>query len=202
MLRAVDGHRAFPPEVATYATKLACELPDDERCSLSLWTCGELARTLKRDGVVDSISAETIRRLWWAHRWLSAKVERNEAFRATIETLCDLCTRKLSPDERGFSLDEKASLQPRPCKAPTKPAHPGNQPVKLESEYSRVGALNLVAAHDTRSGKVLGICRNCKRQVELIELLEAIDMRVPRNVRTIWIACDNVRTHSGRAIRA
>ena len=101
MARAVDGRRAFPPEVATYATKLACELPDDERRSLSLWTCGELARTLKRDGVVDSISAETIRRMlassklrpWRVHHWLSAKVERDEAFRATVEAICDLYTR-------------------------------------------------------------------------------------------------------------
>lgn len=210
MLRAVDGRRAFPPEVATYATKLACELPDEARRSLSLWTCGELARTLKRDGVVDSISAETIRRMlassklrpWRVHHWLSAKVERDEAFRATVEALCNLYTRKLRRDERVFSLDEKTSLQPRPRKAPTRPARPGNQPVQLESEYSRVGALHLVAALDTRSGEVIGICRRRKRQVEIIELLEEIDRRVPRSVRTIWIVCDNVRTHSGKAIQA
>jgi mono/diheme cytochrome c family protein len=102
MLRVVDGRRAFPPEVATYATKLACELPDEARRSLSLWTCGEIARTLKRDGVIDSISAETIRRMlassklkpWRVHHWLSAKVERNEAFRVAVAAICDLYTRK------------------------------------------------------------------------------------------------------------
>ena len=79
MLRAVVGRRAFPPEVATYATKLACELPDDARRSLSLWTCGEIARTLARDGIVDAISADTIYRMlgssklrpWRVHHWLS-----------------------------------------------------------------------------------------------------------------------------------
>lgn len=196
--------------MATHATKLACELPDEARRSLSLWTCGEIARTLKRDGVVDSISAETIRRMlassklrpWRVHHWLSAKVERDEAFRATVEAICDLYTRKLRRDERVFSLDEKTSIQPRPRKAPTRPARPGNRPVQLENEYSRVGALHLVAALDTRSGEVIGICRRRKRQVEIIELLEEIDRRVPRNVRTIWIVCDNVRTHSGKAIQA
>lgn len=196
--------------MATHATKLACELPDDARRSLSLWTCGEIARTLKRDGVVDSISAETIRRMlassklrpWRVHHWLSAKVERDEAFRATVEAICDLYTRKLRRDERVFSLDEKTSIQPRPRKAPTRPALPGNHSVQLENEYSRIGALHLVAALDTRSGEVIGICRRRKRQVEIIELLEEIDRRVPRNVRTIWIVCDNVSTHSGKAIQA
>lgn len=210
MLRAAVGRRAFPPEVATYATKLACELPDEARRSLSLWTCGEIARTLRRDGVVESISAETIRRMlassklkpWRVHHWLSAKVERNEAFRASVEAICDLYTRKLRRDERVFSLDEKTSIQPRPREAPTRPARPDNQPVQLENEYSRVGALHLVAALDTRSGEVIGICRPRKRQVEIIELLGEIDRSVPRNVRTIWIVCDNVRTHSGKAIQA
>jgi len=69
----------FPPEVATYATKLACELPDDARRSLSLWSCGEIARTLARNGTVDAISADTINRMlgsaklrpWRGHHWLS-----------------------------------------------------------------------------------------------------------------------------------
>jgi len=177
---------------------------------LSLWTCGELARTLKRDGIVDTISPETIRRMlassklrpWRVHHWLSAKVERDEAFRATVEAICELYTRKLRRDERVFSLDEKTSIQPRPRKAPTRPALPDNQPVQLENEYSRVGALNLVAALDTRSGEVIGICRRRKRQVEIIELLEEIDRHVPRHVRRIWIVCDNVSTHSGKEIQA
>jgi transposase len=210
MLPAADGRRGFPPEVATYATKLACELPDDERRSLSLWTCGELARTLKRDGIVDAISADTVYRMlassklrpWRVHHWLSARVERNEAFRVCVEAIRDLYTRNLRSDERVFSLDEKTSIQPRPRKSPTKPARPGNQPVQIESEYSRAGALHLLAAFNTRSGEVIGICRRRKRQVEVIELLEEIDRRVPRSVRRIWIVCDNVSTHHGKEAQA
>ncbi|MFT3765737.1 MAG: hypothetical protein QM820_09500 [Minicystis sp.] len=59
---------------------------------------------------------------------MSAKVEHDEAFRATVEAICGLYTRQLRRDERVFSLDEKTSLQPRPRKAPTMPALPGNQP--------------------------------------------------------------------------
>jgi transposase len=196
--------------VATYATKLACELPEDARRSLSLWTCGEIARTLERDGIVDAISADTIHRMlgssklrpWRVHHWLSARVERDEAFRIAVEAICELYTRDLRRDERVFSLDEKTSIQPRPRKAPTRPARPGNQPVQLESEYSRKGSLHLLAALDTRSGEVIGICRCRKRQIEVIELLEQIDRQVPRSVRTIWIVCDNVSTHHGKVVRA
>jgi transposase len=196
--------------VATYATKLACELPDDQRRSLSLWTCGELARTLRRDGIVDAISADTVYRMlassklrpWRVHHWLSPRVERDEAFRVTVEAIRDLYTRDLRRDERVFSLDEKTSIQPRPRKSPTKPARPGNQPVQLESEYSRAGALHLLAALDTRSGEVIGICRRRKRQIEVIELLEEIDRQVPGSVQRIWIVCDNVSTHHGKLAQA
>jgi hypothetical protein len=52
----VGGPLVFPPEVAAHLVKLAGELPDDARRSLSLWTCAELARTLEAEGVVDAIS--------------------------------------------------------------------------------------------------------------------------------------------------
>ncbi len=43
--------------------KLACELPNEKRRSLSTWTCAELARTLRRDGVVDDISPQSVQRM-------------------------------------------------------------------------------------------------------------------------------------------
>ena len=81
-----------------------------------------------------------------------------------VEAIRDLYTRALRRDERVFSLDEKTSIQPRPRKAPTKPARPGNQPVLLESEYSRAGALHLLAALDTRSGEVMRGCTERKTE--------------------------------------
>ncbi len=51
----------FPPQVALYVVKLACERPDQLGRSLSLWNCSELARQLKADDMVPSISSETIR---------------------------------------------------------------------------------------------------------------------------------------------
>lgn len=190
--------------------KLACELPDDAGRSLSLWTCAELARTLCRDGVVEAISPQSVQRVlsshklkpWRVHHWMSPKVPRDAAFRATVLNLADLYTRQLGPHERVLSLDEKTSMQPRPRTKPTRPALPDGVPVRVEHEYTRTGALNLLAAFDTRTGEVIGICRRRKRMVEFIELLEEIEHRTPDSVTAIHLVCDNVITHRGKLVRA
>ena len=189
--------------------KLACELPEAADRSLSVWTCGELARTLIRDGIVESISTQTVQRIlygrhlkpWRVHHWLSAKVPRDEAFRVTVETTLDLYTRELGPHERVLSLDEKTSLQPRTRTSPTRPAKPCGVPVRVEHEYQRKGALQLFAALDTRTGEVIGICRRRKRQDEFIELLERIDAEMPAHVTDICLVCDNLSVHKGKRVR-
>lgn len=193
-----------------YLVKLACELPDAEERSLSLWTCAELARTAREDGIADQISPQSVQRIltshklkpWRVHHWLSPKTARNATFKAQVENIRTLYTRDLRANERVFCVDEKTSLQPRPRTAATKPAQPGLVPVRLEHEYERKGALNLFAAFDTRSGEVLGITRQRKRQVEFIELLELIDSKVAEHVTVIHIVCDNVSTHHGKAVKA
>ena len=120
--------------------KLACELPDDAGRSLSLWTCAELARTLCRDGVVEANSPQSVQRVlsshklkpWRVHHWMSPKVPRDAAFRATVLNLADLYTRQLGPHERVLLLDEKTSMQPRPRTKPTRPALPDGVPVRVE----------------------------------------------------------------------
>jgi transposase len=190
--------------------KLACELPDDARRSLSLWTCAELARALVAADVVDTISAQSVQRVleshqlkpWRVHFWLSPKAPRDEAFRATVLEIQELYTRLLGPHERVLSLDEKTSLQPRTRTVPTRPAQPGLVPVHLEHEYARKGALQLFAAFDTRTGEVTGILRRRKRQAEFIELLEKIDRETPEAVTLIHLICDNLSVHKGKLVRA
>jgi hypothetical protein len=63
MLLAAGGRPGLPPEVALHLVELACELPDTVDRSLSLWTCAELARTLCRDGIVETISPQSAQRI-------------------------------------------------------------------------------------------------------------------------------------------
>ena len=155
-----------------HAVKIACERPDTAGRSLSQWDCVEIRRQLIATEVVGSISVESVRLMLAKHRlkpwrhqmWLSAKVPRDAAFAELTRTICDLYTRRLGPHEMVLCVDEKTSLQPRTRKSPTRPAIP-DQPVRVEHEYRRAGALNLFAAFDTRSGKVHGATFERKRNV-------------------------------------
>jgi transposase len=192
-----------------YVVKIACERPDDVGRSLSQWDCTEIARQLVRDGVVTSISAETVRQILLHHRlkpwrqkmWLSAKVPRDSAFAAQVTEICGLYTRPLRPDEVVLCVDEMTSLQPRPRKATTK-ATKKDQPTRVEHEYGRCGALNLFAAFDTRTGKVHGMTASRKRQSEFITFLEQLDRAFPESVKTIHIVLDDVRMHKGKQVQA
>lgn len=190
--------------------KLACELPDKVGRSLSLWTCGQLSLTLTTEGIVEAISAQSVQRIlessklkpWRVHYWLSPKVARDEVFRNRTVDIMGLYTRQLRDDEVAYSLDEKTSLQPRTRSHETRPPLAGNKPALLEHEYQRKGALQLFAAFNIRSGEVVGILRRRKRQVEFIELLEAIEAKTQAQVTTIHLVCDNVSVHHGKLVRA
>jgi transposase len=204
------GPRAgFPPEVAIPVVRLACERPAPRGRSLSQWDGTALARQLIADGVVEDLSAATVRRMlathqlkpWRPHVWLDPKPPRDAAFYATVAALIDLYTRPLRPDEVVLSVDEKTSLPPRPRHAPTLPAPPQNIPTRHEHEYTRAGALHLFAAFDTRSGRVYGHCDERKRQREFIAFLEAWDAALAEHIHTIHLVCDNVSTHHGKEVR-
>ncbi len=193
-----------------HVVKIACERPELRGRSLSTWDCTEIARELIRSGVVATISPQTVQRIlahhklkpWRTHLWLSPKAPRDAAFVEQVRAICDLYTRPLAPDEVVLSVDEKTSIQPRPRLAPTTAAGPANRPVRVEHEYKRAGAVNLLAAFDTRTGKVIGRCYDRKRQVEFIEFLEVLERAIPASIHTIHVVLDNVRVHKGKLVQA
>ena len=195
--------------MALHGVKIACERPDDYGRSLCQWDCAEIARTLVAEGLVDSISRQTVRRIlrhhklkpWRHHLWLSAKTPRDAAFAQQVQELVDLYTRPLASWELVLSLDEKTNVQPRTRLAPTRPARRG-QPVRVEHEYKRCGALNLFAAFDTRSGHVYAATAPRKRQVEFIAFLEQLDREIPATITAIYLVLDNLRMHTGTLVRA
>jgi transposase len=192
-----------------YVVKIACERPDNVGRSLSQWDCTEIARQLVRDGVVESISPETVRQIllhnrlkpWRQKMWLSPKVPRDAAFAAQVQEICDLYTRPLRSDEIVLCADEMTSLQPRPRRSPTRATKKG-RPTLVEHEYGRCGALNLFAAFDTRTGKVYGLTASRKRQSEFITFLEQLEREIPTSVNTIRIVLDNLRMHKGKQVQA
>ena len=87
--------------------KAACERPDDRGRSLSQWDSVELAGQMVRDGVVESLSASTVRRIlthhklkpWRKHYWLSPNTPRDAAFCQAVKHVIRLYTRPLLPSE-------------------------------------------------------------------------------------------------------
>ena len=191
-----------------HLVRLACERPDDAGRSLSHWDCPELARQVEREGVVAAISRQTVQRRlaehdlkpWRTHAWLYPRADRDPAFAERTRDVADLLTRLLAPDEVVVSLDAMTSLQPRPRRAPTRPARPG-RPVQVEHEYARAGALHLFAAVDTRTGRVLAECFARRSQNEYLVLLEDLDRATPPAIRTIHLLADNGSIHHGHQAR-
>ncbi len=189
---------------------VACERPDLKERSLSQWDCAELAGQLERDGLVTSISAQTVRRIlahhkikpWRHHMWLHAKRPRDADFYRAVEEIIGLYTCGLAPEEVVLSVDEKTSLQPRPRAHATKPAQQDNRPNLVEHEYARDGALQLFAAFDTRTGRVYGCTYERKRQAEFIAFLEHLEDQIDSGITAIHIVCDNLRVHSGKLVQA
>jgi hypothetical protein len=195
--------------VALYVVKLACKHPDVVGRSLSQWDSAELARQLRRDGVVETISPQTVQRIlahhrlksWRHHLWLSPQVPRDEAFAAQVHELVTLYTRVLGAWEMVLCVDEQTSLQPRTRKAPTLAAQPG-RPVRVEHEYARKGALNLFAGVDTRTGTVYALPAARKRPVEFITFLEHLDQAIAPSITTVHIVLDHVRMPKGKQVPA
>lgn len=195
--------------MALHIVKIACERPEVRGRSLSTWDCLEIARELVRSGVVSSISPDTVERVlahhklkpWRTKMWLSPKVPRDAAFVAQVRGICELYTRPLAAHEMVLCVDEKTSIQPRPRLAPTTPAGPGKT-VRIEHEYKRDGALNLLAAFNTRTGHVIGRCYDRKRQIEFIDFLEVLDREIPAAVTVVHVVLDNVRVHKGKQVLA
>jgi transposase len=194
--------------VALHLVRRACELPEQAGRSLSQWDCAELARQLVMDEVVAAISPQTVQRIlaahrlkpWRSHVWLHPRTPRDAAFAAHVRAVADLLTRPLAAHEVVLSLDEMTSLQPRPRRAPTRPAQPG-RPVQVEHEYRRAGATHLFAAFDTRSGRAYGVTTRRKRQVEYLTLLAHLDAVIPASVTAIHLLADNVSVHHGKLVR-
>lgn len=192
-----------------HTVKLACERPDDIGRSLSTWFCSDLARQLAHDGLVETISSETVRRIlshhklkpWRTHIWLSPKHPRDAEFYRRVNEIIGLYTRPLFAHEIVLSADEKTSLQPRCRLHPTMPAQPGNIPNRVEHEYKRGGALQLFCAFDTRSGRVYGRTYGRKRQKEFIAFLEYLEAEIPASIAIIHMVLDNVPTHHGKEVR-
>ena len=198
-----DQPRSGRPARISVATrcevvKLACQRPQGSKAPFrQVWTLGSL-----QEGVHDEtgcrLSRSEIQRILRAellrpHRlrmWLHSP---DPEFRPKVQRICQLY---LEPPEGATVLcvDEKSGIQALERRFPTKSARRG-QPGRFEFEYRRHGTRTLLAAFETRTGRVFGHCTAQRRESDLMAFMEAVAEHYPTGpVYGIW---DNLNIHHG-----
>jgi transposase len=215
-----SGRRKVFTDVQSAEVKaLACELPAesaantdtgrDTGVALSRWSAVDLATEAVRRGIVDSISASTVRR-WlnadaikpWQHRsWI---FPRDPGFAIKAARVLDLYARTwqgepLGPEDYVISADEKSQLQALHRRHPDLPPGPGRTR-RVEFEYTRRGTLAYFAAYDVHHARVIGRIAPKTGIVPFAELVEQVMTTEPyASARRVFWVVDNGSSHAGQA---
>jgi len=191
---------------------LACELPTQREQPLSRYSTADLTRLIAAHPACPPMSASTIWRILatdalkpWQHQsWL---YPRDPQFAAKAGRVLDLYAgwwagTPLAPDDQIISADEKTSIQGRVRVAPTTPPRPG-QPMRVEHEYARGGALAYLAAWDVRRGGVIGRCEAATGILSFGRLVDQVMRQEPyRSAPRVFWVVDNGSSHRGAAAAA
>lgn len=188
---------------------LACELPATLGVPLSRLSTADIAREVRRAGIVATVSDKTVWR-WlhadairpWQHRtWI---FPRDPAFALKAGRILDLYARQwqgrpLDTDDFVLSTDEKTSIQARVRIHPSAPTAPG-QPMRIEHEYTRGGAWAYLAALDVHRAKVFGRCEPTTGIAPFGRLVAQVMSQPPyRDARRVFWIMDNGSSHRGEA---
>lgn len=187
---------------------LACELPYNHGLPLSRFSIHEIRQEVLARSIVAQVSETT---LW---RWLDSDAIRPWQYRSWIyprdpgflekaSRVLDLYEgrwggKPLGPSDYVLSADEKTSIQARIRKHPTLGPR-SQEPMKVEHEYKRGGALNYMAAWDVHQAKIFG-CVEPRSGIESFGHLVAYVMnQEPYRTasRVFWIV-DNGSSHRGQ----
>ncbi len=188
---------------------MACELPAELDLPLSRWSSTDLAAEAISRGIVDSISASTVRR-WlaadaikpWQHRsWI---FPRDPDFTTKAARVLDLYARTwqgqaLGEEEYVISADEKSQLQALHRRHPDQAPGPGRTR-RVEFEYTRGGTLAYFAAYDVHHARVMGRIAPKTGIAPFTELVEQVMTTEPyaSAKRVFWVV-DNGSSHAGQA---
>ncbi len=136
----------------------------------------------------------------WRHQsWITP---RDPQFAAKAGRVLDLYAgywdgHPLDPADCVISADEKTSIQARVRCHATTPSRPG-QPMRVEHEYGRGGALAYLAAWDVRRGGVIGRCEATTGIAPFDRLVDQVMRQEPyRSAPRVFWVVDNGSSHRG-----
>jgi transposase len=204
--------RVFPATAVAQVKALACELPARTGVPLARWSCLELAEQARLRGIVEQVSASTVRR-WltadalkpWQHRsWI---FPRDPYFALKAARVLDLYARVWEGElleENDFVLcaDEKPGVQARRRIRASVPAGP-HRPMRVEAEYARGGTLAYFAAYDVHRAHVIGRCEPTTGISPFSRLVNQVMTTEPyASARRVFWVVDNGASHRNWAAAA
>lgn len=125
------------------------------------------------------------------HLQRTFKVSRDPAF---IEKIEDIVGLYLAPPKKAFvvCLDEKTQVQALERTQKMLPLRSGKIQTRTH-DYRRHGVVDLYAALELKTGKVVGHCRDSHTARDFLSFLRQIDREFPR--RQLHVVLDNSSTH-------
>jgi len=160
------------------------------------WSKRELAR---RTG----ISPTSVHRIW---RSFGLQPWRTETFKISPDPLLtgkirDVAGLYLAPPANAavFAVDEKPQIQALQRTAPVLPMIPG-VPERRSFDYVRHGTVDLFAALNTATGKVIGKLSAQHRAAGFRDFLDEIDRQVEPGL-DIHVICDNLSAHKAPVVQ-
>jgi transposase len=190
------------------AVALACQLPAVTGVPLARWTGPELLAEITPD-LARPVSLTSLRRIlagqpvkpWQYRSWI---YPRDPQFEAKARVILDLYQgfyqgKRLRPGDRILSFDAKPQIQARERRHATLPAAPG-RPVRVEHEYTRHGALALLAGLDIRTGEVFAATPAATGITPFMDIVAQVMARPQyRDAPRVFIIVDNGSDHRGQA---
>jgi transposase len=199
--------RSFPAEVVAEVKAMACEPPEHRGAPLGRWSSAELAREAVAEGLVEAVSASSVRR-WlaadaikpWQHRsWI---FPRDPHFGVKAARVLDLYARvweglALGPDDYVISADEKSQLQALSRCHPALGAGPGRAR-RVEFEYDRHGTLAYFGAYDVNHARLIGRVEPTTGIAPFGALVTQVMTTEPyASARRVFWVVDNGSSHAG-----
>jgi len=159
------------------------------------WSKRELARQV-------GISPASVLRIWHA---FGLQPWRTETFKVSpdpllIDKIRDVAGLYLAPPANAvvFSVDEKPQIQALARTAPVLPMIPG-VPERRSFDYVRHGTIDLFAALNTATGKVIGKLSAQHRAIDFRDFLDQIDRHADPGL-AVHVICDNLSTHKAPVV--
>jgi transposase len=139
-------------------------------------------------------------------RTFGLQPHRSETFKISpdpqlIEKVRDVVGLYLNPPTNAvvFSLDEKSQIQALQRAQPILPMDIG-QPERRTHNYIRHGTLDLYAALNVATGKVIAQCKKKHRSADFIDFLRTIDRAVEADLQ-IHVVLDNLSAHKSPVVK-